>query len=160
MIKPRTTLLALSAVLAGAALSGLGVAQADTSTTASNTIVVNGSDTITIDPNSSNATQQSTYQTALGDAITNAHQKATFIAGQIGVTLGAVTNVTEQSDSSNICSSPILYAQGTAKPPTATTTPAVKKHKHKKGPMRIAIINPSSQCSVQASVTVTYGITP
>jgi uncharacterized protein YggE len=165
MIRSRTILLAFTGVLAGAALSGLGVAQADSSsstTTSPPTIVVNGTDTITIDPSSSDAVQQSTYQTALGDALTNAGQKATFIASQIGATVGAVTNVTETSDSSNLCQSPILYAAGSAKPGTAPTPTTPKhKHKHKAGLMRTAvIIDPVAQCSIEADVTVTYDMTP
>ncbi|HEX2703301.1 MAG TPA: hypothetical protein VHM72_07715, partial [Solirubrobacteraceae bacterium] len=84
MNRPRTILIALTAVLAGAALSGLGIAQADNSTTSPATIVVNGTDTIMLDPSVSDATQQATYKTALGDALTDAGQKASFIASQIG----------------------------------------------------------------------------
>jgi uncharacterized protein YggE len=160
MTRPRTITLALSAVLAGAAFSGLGIASADTSSTATNTIVVNGSDTISIDPSSSDATEQATYQTALGDAITNAKTKATFIATQIGATLDAVTNVTETSDSGGqLCQGPILYAAGSAKPGT-TSTPSTGKHKHKAALVRTAVIDPVNQCSIEADVTVTYDMTP
>jgi uncharacterized protein YggE len=162
MTRSRTTLLAITAVLAGASLSGLGVAQADNSTTptaATSTIVVNGTDTITIDPSSSDATQQATYQTALGDALTNAGQKATFIATQVGATLGAVTNVTENSDSSGeLCGGPILYAAGTATPTTSTGGKA--KHKKARRLDPAVIVDPVSQCSIEADVTVTYGMTP
>jgi uncharacterized protein YggE len=154
-------LIAVAAVLAGAGASGIGQAQADTSSTAA-TIVVNGTDSITLstDPTPSDATTQSTYQTALGDAITNANAKATFIAGQIGATLGAITNVTETSDSSNLCSGPILFAAGTAKPGTATPTTTPKK-KHKKAQIFRTVIDPNStSCSIEADVTVTYAITP
>jgi uncharacterized protein YggE len=106
MLKPRTILIALSAVLAGAALSGLGIAQADDPTaTTPATIVVNGTDTITLDPSASDATQQATYQTALGGALTDANQKASFIAGQVSATLGAITNVTETAISAKARSS-------------------------------------------------------
>jgi uncharacterized protein YggE len=156
MNRPRTILIALTAVLAGAALSGLGIAQAADSTTSPSTIVVNGTDTITLDPSSSDATQQATYQTALGDALTDAGQKVSFIASQIGATLGAVTNVTETSDSSDLCQGPIPYAAGTVKPGRPTTGPA----KHKAMVIRIAPISPISQCSIEADVTVTYDMTP
>jgi uncharacterized protein YggE len=159
MTRSRTTLLAVTAVLAGACLSGLGVAQADNSTTTASTIVVNGTDTITIDPSSSDATQQTTYQTALGDALTNAGQKATFIATQIGATLGAVTNVTENSDSSGeLCGGPILFGAGTAKP----ETPNAGKPKHKKvRRMNVPVItDPVSECTIEADLTVTYAMTP
>jgi uncharacterized protein YggE len=157
MLKPRTIIIALSAVLAGAALSGLGIAQADSPTVSPATIVVNGTDTITLDPSASDATQQATYQTALGGALTDASQKASFIASQVAATLGAVTNVTETSDSSDLCQGPIVYAAGgTAKPgkPIPVTT------RHKATVMAIAPIDPSSQCSIEADVTVTYDMTP
>jgi uncharacterized protein YggE len=156
MNRSRTILIALIAVLAGGALSGLGIAQADSSTTSPSTIVVNGTDTITLDPSASDATQQATYQTALGDALTDAGQKASFIATQIGATLGAVSNVTETSDSSNLCQGLIPYAAGTAKSGRPTTVPA----KHKATVIRIATISPISECSIEADVTVTYDMTP
>jgi uncharacterized protein YggE len=156
MPKARTILIALTAVLAGAALSGLGIAQADDSTVSPATIIVNGTDTITLDPSASAATQDATYQTALGGALTDAGQQASFIANQIGATLGAVTNVTETSDSSDLCQGPILYAAGTAKPGKATPVPA----NHRATVMRVAAIATSTQCSIEADVTVTYDMTP
>jgi uncharacterized protein YggE len=159
---PRTMLLTLAAVLAGAGASGIGTAQADSPTTTATpaTIVVNGTDSITLAPDSPDATIQTTYQTALGDAITNASGKATFIATQIGATLGSVSNVTETSDSSNLCQGPILYAQGVATPGTSKSPTSSHKKKHKAGPMIRAIIDPTSTCTVEADVTVTYNITP
>ncbi len=168
MPRPRTILISAAAVLAGAATSGIGVAQADSSSTAAtttpSTIIVNGTDSITIDPSSSDATIAATYQTALGDAITNADQKATFIATQIKATLGAITNVTETSDSSDLCNGPIL-AEGVATPEVAkSTTPKSKttttSHKKHKSMIVRAIVDPTSSCSVEADVTVTYDITP
>jgi uncharacterized protein YggE len=167
MNRSRTVLLASMAVLAGAAFSGLGVAQADDSTTTTTpaTIVVNGTDTMTIDPTSTDAVQQATYQTVLGGALTNADQKATFIATQIGATLGSVTNVTETSDSSDLCEEgPIpLYAASGAKPTHSsapTTTKGKGKSKAKAQLVRTAIIDPTSECSIEADVTVTYDMTP
>jgi hypothetical protein len=159
---PRSMLLAVAAVLAGAGASGIGTAQADSPTTTAtpSTIVVNGTDTITLAPDAPDATVQSTYQTALGDAITNASGKATFIATQIGATLGSITNVTETSDSSNLCQSRILYAQGVATPGTSKPTARTPHKKKHNGPLVRAIIDPTSTCSVEADVTVTYDITP
>lgn len=163
MSRARTTLVALIAVLAAAAASGLGVAQADdssssTSTTVPNTIVVNGTDTITIDPASSAATQESTYQTALGGAITDAESNAALIASQIGATLGAISNVTETSDSSDLCQGPIMLP-ATAKPGTSTSG---KAH-HSKGATVTHALRGDTldvNCSIEADVTVTYEMTP
>jgi len=162
--RQRTTLIALAALIAGVGASQLGSAQADnsstgptgaTATTSSDTIIVNGSDVMTLPTGTDQTTAQSTYQTALGDALTNASQKATFIANQIGATLGPITNVTETSDSSNLCTGPILYAQG-AKP---QSTPS-SRHKVKHAAMVPAIIDPVGSCNVEADVTVTYSMTP
>jgi uncharacterized protein YggE len=156
-------LIALAAVLVGAGASGIGSAQADSPTTTATpaTIVINGTDTITLAPNSPDATVQSTYQTALGGAITNASAKATFVATQIGATLGSVSNVTETSDSSDLCQSRILYAQGVASPGTAKPTARTPhKKKHTNGPLIRTFVDPTSSCSIEADVTVTYNITP
>lgn len=167
MTRHRTTLIALAALIAGVGASQLGSAQADnsstgasgttgaTATTSSDTIIVNGSDVMTLASGTDQSTAQSTYQTALGNALTNASQKATFVAKQIGATLGPITNVTETSDSSNLCTGPILYAQG-SKP---RSTPS-GRHKVKHGPMVPAIIDPVGSCNIQADVTVTYSMTP
>jgi uncharacterized protein YggE len=155
-------LVAVAAVLAGAGASAVGSAQADspTTTVTPSTIVVNGTDTVTLAANTPEATVQSTYQTALGAAITNASGKATFIATQISATLGAITNVTETSDSSSLCQGPILYAEGAATPGTSTPTPRTHKKKHKAPMIRAAIVDPTSTCTLEADVTVTYAITP
>jgi uncharacterized protein YggE len=187
MLKPRTTLVALAAVLAGAALSGIGEAQADSSTTSA-TIVVNGTDTITLTgANPSQSDIQATYQSALGGALTNAGQHATFIAGQINATLGPITNVTETSSSSDMCEGPIMYASGAPVPATGANGSSKRKHHTAKAPLAVmrvapvaasagpvrasgaaipvpvhttAIIDPNSSCSVEADVTVTYAMTP
>ena len=49
-------------------------------------------------PNADVATQTAGYLAALGTAVTNARTKATTLATQVGDTLGAVQNVTEQSN--------------------------------------------------------------
>jgi len=110
---------------------------------------------MTLPTGTDQTTAQSTYQTALGNALTNASQKATFIANQIGATLGPITNVTETSDSSNLCTGTVLYAQG-AKP---RSTPS-SRHKVKHGAMVPAIIDPVGSCNVEAEFTVTYSMTP
>jgi uncharacterized protein YggE len=164
MTRPRTTLVALAAVLAGAAASGLGEAQADstgssgtTGTATPDTIVVNGTDSIALTPVATPAAEQSTYQTALGDAITNAQSKATFIAGQIGATLGAITNVTETSDASSLCQGPV-FLPATAKPTTTTGGKPRHKKAHVIRAHRADVID--TTCTIEADVTVTYAMTP
>jgi uncharacterized protein YggE len=162
MTRPRTTLVALAAVLATAAAGGLGEAQADstssTTTATPNTIVVNGTDSIDAVSGATSAEDQATYQTALGDAITNAQAKATFIASQIGATLGAITNVTETSDSSELCQGPILEPQAAK---TTTTSGGSSRHKkaHALRAHRADVVVDST-CTIEADVTVTYAMTP
>jgi uncharacterized protein YggE len=168
LTKPRSALIALAALALGAGAAQIGVAQADNSTGTSGTtaatgtsgstqlatIVVNGSDVIQLPSGTDTATVQSNYQTALGDALDNASQKASFIAQKIGATLGSITNVTETSDSSNLCQGPVVYANA--------SKPAAPAHKHKTraAPLIRAIIDPIGSCSVEADVTVTYAMTP
>lgn len=164
MTRLRTTLVALVAVLAGAAV-GLGQAQADSTTSSSatttapapNTIVVNGTDTIAAAPDSSAADDQSTYQTALADAITDARTKASLIASQIGATLGSITNVTENSDSSDLCQGPI-FLPATAKP--TSTTGASSHHKHGRVAKAFRADVIANGCSIEADVTLTFDMTP
>jgi hypothetical protein len=167
----RTTLIALAALVAGIGASQLGSAQADSSTGSSgttgttgtttsistDTITVNGSDVTTLPAGSDQPTVQATYQTALGDALTNAKQKATFIAQQIGATLGSITNVTETSNSSSLCTGPIMFAQG-SRPAAAPSTR--RHHKVKAGALVRTAIDPINACNVEADVTVTYAMTP
>lgn len=170
MTRQRTTLIALAALIAGIGASQLGSAQADssstgasgttgatgaTATTSSGTIIVNGSDVVTLPSGTDQSTVQSNYQTALGNALTNAGQKATFIANQIGATLGPIANVTESSGSGSLCAGPILYAPGVK----SQSTPSSRR-KVKHGPMIRAMIDPVGSCSVEADVTVTYSMTP
>ena len=169
MTTPRTTLIALATLAIGAGASQLGSAQADStgtsgtpsatgtsSSTPADTIVVNGSGVIQLPPGTVTATVQSDYQTELAAALDNASQKASFIAQKIGATLGPITNVTETSASSNLCTGPIMYAQGA----TPTTAPSSRHKKAKHSPLMRAIIDPVGSCSVEADVTVTYAMTP
>jgi uncharacterized protein YggE len=173
MQRPRTMLLLVVALLTGAALSGIGEAQADNSTTPAATpatIVVNGTATLNAAPDADSATQQSTYMTALGDAITNAASKASAVASQIDATLGSIENVTETSDSSgDLCGGWVEPLQASAgRPSTTPATPSgsgSKKKKSKKaGVVRRAgpavIVADPSMCSIEADVTVTYDMTP
>jgi uncharacterized protein YggE len=181
MIRSRVAL-AAAACLAGVVSGSLAVAQADTGATGSSgttatpaTITVNGSGAVTIDSSASSATIQASYLTALGSAMTDAKTKATALSAQVGDTLGAVQNITEQSSDGYACSGP-MFAAGTAKgaPVPAVSPSTPKKHKSKpkaavivRGATlamptiaRIAATTTSGTCTVQADVTVTYTMAP
>lgn len=160
MIRLRMTLVALVAALAGAAV-GLGQAQADSTTTTPttttpDTIVVNGSDAIQAAPGSSAADDQSTYQTALGAAIANAQAKASFIAEQVDATLGPITNVTENSDSSELCQGPIV-TPFTARP---SLPRGANSHHHRSVARAVKADVIATGCSIEADVTLTFDMTP
>ena len=127
MIRTKAMLIsaAAAACLAGVAASSIGAAAAATSTTSTSTstttspattaptttpatITVNGAAIVTVDPSADVATQNAGYLGALGSAVTNAKTKATALATQVGDTLGAVQNITEQSSYSggDFCGNP------------------------------------------------------
>jgi uncharacterized protein YggE len=148
-----------------------------TDTLAAPTITVNGSanvtDTVANDDNSSpqDAQQeQASYQAALGQALANAKTKAQFIAGQEGVTLGAVESVVEQSDVGSGCGGPVEFAASGVAAPTAHSKARSNHKSHptasKKGKTKkaSAAAVPRARASLvaacienqNASVTVTY----
>jgi len=156
MTRTRTTLIAIAAAFGGIA-GGLAEAQADSTVpTGTDTIAVTGTDTIDIDSSASQAVQQTTYQTALGDALTNAGTKAAFIATQIGATLGSITNVTETSDPSDLCQGPIFLPAVSGSAPATTGA----RHHHKKARLVHAATGTDGDCSIEADVTVAYEMTP
>ena len=167
--------LAAAACLAGVVSGSIAVAQADntTGTTAAPTITVNGAGLVTVDSSASASSVQASYLTALGSAMTDAKAKATALSAQVGDTVGAVQNITEQSSDAFACNGPVFAAAGTAKgAPVPTSTP--KKHKTKPKASAIvrggatiaipAIVRASdttpSTCTIQADVTVTYAMAP
>jgi uncharacterized protein YggE len=205
MIRTKAAL-AVVACMAGIAAGSIAAAQADSSGTgttgatgatgaggAAATITVNGSGTVTADPSVTGSAAQADYLTALGNALTDAHTHATTLAGAIGDTLGAVQNITEQSND-EACSG-LLFAAGTAKSgaPAPAVSPGTSKKKHHSKPKKAARIalpmsavagaagaggtvavpaiapTPaiprtddvvSTSCSIEASVTVTYAMSP
>ena len=170
--------LAAAACLAGVVSGSIAVAQADntTGTTAAPTITVNGAGLVTVDSNASASAVQASYLTALGSAMTDAKTKASALSAQVGDTVGAVQNITEQSSDAFACNGPVMYAAGTAKgAPVPTVAPSTPK-KHKSKPKAAVIVRggatiamptivragdtTSSSCTIQADVTVTYAMAP
>jgi hypothetical protein len=175
MPRTRTLLASAVAALVAATAGSLGAAQADStgpsgatgSTGAPTaTVTVNGAGFVTVDQSASTAAFQSAYMTALGSALSDAKAKATLLATQSGATLGAVQTITEQSNDNGGCASPIFAAQGRAKGAPSTAPAPVSHHrKHTKAAVhhaaaalaRAADVTNTS-CTVEADVTVTYGM--
>jgi hypothetical protein len=177
MLRTKTVLATATAALIAAAIGSLGAAQADTTgssgTTAASgttgtanpvTITVNGAGFVTLDENAPTATFQSGYLSALGNAQSDAKAKATMLATQSGDTLGAVQNITEQSNDDGGCASPIFAAAGSAKGAPAVA-PTPKKHRKHHAAVRAAAIarvadDTNTTCTIEADVTVTYAMAP
>jgi uncharacterized protein YggE len=101
--------------------------------------------------------------------VTNARTKATALATQVGDTLGAVQNVTEQSNYSggDFCGNRVFLGAATSKGSTPAGGPAAgspkKKPHHSSKPkatVRIADAVAPTTCSIEADVTVTYAMAP
>jgi len=145
------------------------VADHDFPTTTPATITVNGAAIVTVDPSADAATQNAGYLGALGSAVTNAQTKATALATQVGDTLGAVQNITEQSSYSggDFCGNRVFLGAATSKGSAPAAGPAVGSHKKKPHPSskpkataRIADVVAPTTCSIEADVTVTYAMAP
>jgi uncharacterized protein YggE len=186
MIRTKAMLVsaAAAACLAGVAASSIGAAAAATSTTSTSTttspattaptttpatITVNGAAIVTVDPSADVATQNAGYLGALGSAVTNAQTKATALATQVGDTLAAVQNITEQSSYSggDFCGNRVFVGAATSKGSAPAAGPAVGSHKKKPHPSskpkataRIADVVAPTTCSIEADVTVTYAMAP
>jgi len=153
MIRTKAAL-AVVACMAGVVSGSIAGAQADSSGTGTTgttgaagasgtpaTITVNGSGAVTADPSVTGAAAQADYLTALGDALTDAHTHAAALAGAVGDTLGAVQNITEESNDTYVCSGPV-FAAGTARSgaPVPTVSPGTSKKKHHSKPKATAMI--------------------
>jgi len=175
MLRTKAVLATATAALVAAVGGSLAAAQADatgasgttgaTGTTAASpaTVTVNGAGFVTADASASAATFQADYLTALGSALSDAKTKATMLATGSGDTLGAVQNITEQSNDNGGCASP-MFAAGSAKSVPAVA-PTPKKHrKHPAAPRATAIARAAdttiTSCTVSADVTVTYAMSP
>ena len=173
MIRSRAAL-AAAACLAGACAGSIGAAQADTGSTgatgttgasgaAAATITVNGSATADLPTGATSDTVNSTYLGALSSALTNAHAKAASLSAAVGDTLGAVQNITEQSNSSGLCSGPEVFAKGA---PSVAPTPAHKPthkpshHPTKTKGAKARMADVTTTCTVEADITVTYTMAP
>lgn len=173
MLRTKTAL-AVAACLAGVAGGSIAAAQADSGATGATgttgasatpaSITVNGAGTISVDASDSVASMQGSYLTALSSALGDAHTKAIALSAAVGDTLGAVENITEQSNDDGLCSGPV-FAAGSAKgAPVPAVSPGSKKKKPtspkpKKASARIADESPST-CTLEADITVTYAMAP
>lgn len=174
MLRSKASLVAIVACLAGVVSGSIAAAQADGGATgatgatgstgatgAAATITVNGSGEETVASTAPTTTFQSSYLSALEAALSDAHTKASALAAQSGDTLGAVQNITEQSNDGNGCSGPIMYAAGGVAKSAPTGAPSPHKPRHHTKPThaiaRVADVTPTT-CALQANVTVTYGM--
>lgn len=174
MIRSRAAI-AVAACVAGVLGSSIAAAQADsgatgatgtTGTTPASTIVVNGSATTTVAAGASSSVISAAYLGELSTALTNAHTKATALSSAVGDKLGAVQNITEQSNDTGLCSGPMVFekSSGAAKgAPSATPVPKKHRKPHKvttkSALVRVADDTPST-CTVEADMTVTYAMAP
>lgn len=159
----RTALtLPAAAVVAGLAGSGIAAAASPPATVPPlPSITVNGSATATVIAGAGSDQLSAAYQTALGDALAAAQAKATFVAGREGVALGALQNVTENTD---VPTTACGVSAGATLPPAAAgpvKSPGKKNRKkgksgHKGTAKKAQIVVPVDGCTVPAQVTVTY----
>jgi uncharacterized protein YggE len=163
----RRWLTAVTVAAAALVAAGIvGIAGADTAATTQRSISVNGFGQQSPPANADRGQLAATYHAALGDALDNAQSKAQLVAQKEGVTLGAVQNVTEETDGYFLgCAYVVgLAAPATGAPAAGGTTgglrpsrpprparPKSTKPKTVKG----AQVQPAD-CPIQASVTVTY----
>jgi Protein of unknown function (DUF541) len=142
------------ATVALAALSLVGVAYAETpasSSTSANpvsrTVSVQGVATVSLAQGANAATATAAYREAMAAAVTDAHEKAEFLAGKVGAALGAVESIAEAGGSISCTSgeeggyaeyegeqpdfgesTAVRFA---AVPPEAASSPAGRPHHHK-----------------------------
>jgi hypothetical protein len=123
-------------------------------------ITVNGAASRSVSSDASGAEIQAAYRAALDDALVAARAKVEFIAGKVGVAVGALESVVEQTDSyPGFCGYSVAAAQGTAGPgafpaPNKPRKPSRRSGgKHRATPAQAT--GPNS-CPVGAAVTATY----
>lgn len=187
MFRTRTAL-AVAACLAGVVSGSIAAAQADSTSTGATgsagttstpaTITVNGAGDVTVDSSASTASMHASYLTGLASAVSDAQAKATALATQVGDSLGAVENITEQSNDGG-CSG-VVFAAGTARgAPVPAVSPGTSKKKgHGKTKPKAGTLERASgatlavpaiariaddsatTCTIEADVTVTYAMAP
>jgi uncharacterized protein YggE len=180
--------LAVAACLAGVVSGSIAAAQADSTSTGATgttgttsvpaTITVNGAGDVTVDSSASSASMQASYLAGLATALNDAQAKATALSAQVGDSLGAVENITEESNDDG-CSG-VLFAAGTAKgaPVPAVSAGTSKKKGHGKTKPKAGTIERATgatlaipaiariaddsvtSCTIEADVTVTYAMAP
>jgi hypothetical protein len=119
------------------------------------------------------------YLAGLASAVSDAQAKASALAAQVGDSLGAVENITEQSNDDG-CSG-VVFAAGTAKGapvPVASPGTTSKKKSHGKPKPKAGTLERATaatlaipaiariaddsvtSCTIEADVTVTYAMAP
>jgi hypothetical protein len=169
MIRSRAAL-AVAACLAGVGAGSIGAAQADTGSTgatgatgaagaAAASITVNGSGTASIPATAGADTINATYLSALSSALSAAHTKAVALSAAVGDTLGAVSNITEQSNNSGLCSGPVAFAKSA---PAVAPKPSHKRGHHgsKSKGAKARKADANGSCTLEADITVTYAMAP
>lgn len=120
-MRTRTLFAASAAAIAIAAAGVVGVASADgPATPANRTVTVMGDASLAVKCDKKGGSDvDAMYREALAQALAEAQDKAGFIAGKVGATLGAAQSVTENGSAGDPCAMPIVYAD-----PAATVTDA------------------------------------
>lgn len=170
------TVVAVAALVA-ASMLGVASAEAPTSGTPPVRIVaVQGVAMVPVAPEANTATADATYRQAMAAAVADGHEKAEFLAGKAGASLGVVESVVEGGGSIQCTgpesqfveyegaepdfgyssgaeiSAPVPEAAGGAarKPPVKH----VKKHKKK----HVAKAAAAASCTLSAQVSLSYAI--
>jgi Protein of unknown function (DUF541) len=153
-----------SVATAGAALALAGVvgtARADSGTPTPPAISVNGVGAQGVSEGASTDQVAAAYRAALAQALADAKAKAMLIAQTEGVTLGAVTGVTEQSSEDvgpcRVSPPPIVNPGGPLRPlPAAKARVARPARAVRAGRQHAKEIAPAPTCQEIANVTVVY----
>lgn len=164
----------LSAAAALMIVGVLGVANADTgpapaAAPPARVITVNGAGARGVADNAPAAEATAAYGQALADALADAKTKAQALATATGVALGSVQSLVEQSNTpiSGCQGGYAMAAEGDAKrtakparaPKPARKHPSGKKRQPAKASSRTVAPGPAADCSVDASLTVSYAVT-
>ena len=115
-MRTRTLFAASAAAIAIAAAGVVGVASADgPATPANRTVTVMGDASLAVKCDKKGGSDvDAMYREALAQALAEAQDKAGFIAGKVGATLGAAQSVTENGSAGDPCAMPIVYADPAA----------------------------------------------
>jgi Protein of unknown function (DUF541) len=90
-----TATIAVAACLLAAGMLGVASAEAPTATTPTPSVSVDGVANVPLAQGASMASADAVYRQAMADAVADGQNKAEFLAGKAGVTLGAVQSIVE-----------------------------------------------------------------